>query len=85
MKFNRGTYNRISEEASLLSMTASQLSLAFELDDKEHLKDKELLSGYEERQLVLIKDSIARIYATLELWEVEGHIDHAFEHKGEEK
>lgn len=85
MKFSGHTYNQIGDEASLLSKTAAKLSLAFELNNGEHLKDKELISKFEERQLILIKDSIARMYSTLDLWNVKGHIDQAFEYKDDQK
>ena len=53
--------------------------------DEKQLKDEKLLCSFEERQLVLIKDSLARIYSTLELWNVKGHIDHVFNYNEDEK
>lgn len=85
MKFNDYVYNQIGEEGNLLNKTATKLAFTNTLLNEKQLKDEKLLCSFEERQLVLIKDSLARIYSTLELWNVEGHIDHVFYYKEDEK
>ena len=85
MKFNGYVYNKVTQDADLISTITSQMALAELFEKGKHLKDKEILVEYEHKELVGIKDSIARIWASLELNSVKGHLDHVFNYKEDEE
>ncbi|MCL1700737.1 hypothetical protein [Lysinibacillus sp. Bpr_S20] len=82
MKIKGHIYTKATEHANLISTITSQMALADLLEKGKHLNDTNILVEYERKELVGIKDSIAQIWASLELHNVKGHLDHVFEHKG---
>lgn len=85
MKSEQQFYRKGMEDARFMSDIFSKLEIAKELDQGNHLSREGLLDNYEQRQLIEVKDAIARIWCQFDLENVTGHLDFIFETKEKKK
>lgn len=78
MKIDYDMYAKAKAESKLITETATKLEFLSTMMIQHVVSEKDIRSDFEDMQLTMIKDAVARIYLVLELHNIDGTCDEVF-------